>query len=211
MAHYNSNYRKIITRDVSTKGLGALEQQDCKLKLIGFVSRFLSDTEKKYAISELEVLAVLLGLEQFCLCVYEKPMKLTDHQSLEPLSNCNRSNKTYSARITRCLDRLEHFPINVSHIAGKHLALTDYLSINPSASPHANDTYNEEYVNNNLIPHYKFVTKFGCLSNHFDQSQSSELTSEPKHSNTREQTAITSLINLQKASSTQYHQKRHCA
>ena len=57
LAHYNSDYPNIITTDASTKGLGATlwqEQPDGKLKPIGFASRFLSDTDKKYAINELE-------------------------------------------------------------------------------------------------------------------------------------------------------------
>ena len=97
-----------------------------RFKPIGFASRFLSDTEKKYAINELELLAVVWGLEHFRLYIYGKPIKLlTDHQALEPLIKRNRSNKTYSARLTRWFDRLAHFTFNVSHIAGKHLALTD--------------------------------------------------------------------------------------
>ena len=147
-AHYNSDYPNIITTDASTKGLRATlwqEQPDGKLKPIGFASRFLSDTEKKYAINELELLAVVWGLEHFRLYIYGKPIKLlTDHQALEPLIKRNRSNKTYSARLTRWLDRLAHFSINVSHIAGKHLALTDYLSRNPTAPPQADDAYDEE-------------------------------------------------------------------
>ena len=73
VAHYNSDYPNIITTDASTKGLGATlrqEQPDGKLKPIGFASRFLSDTEKKYAINKLELLAVVWGLEHFRLCIY---------------------------------------------------------------------------------------------------------------------------------------------
>ena len=102
LAHYNSDYPSIITTDASTKGLGATlwqEQPDGKLKPIGFASRFLSDTEREYAINELELLAVVWGLEHFRLYIYGKPIKLlTDHQALEPLTKRNRSNKTYSAR-----------------------------------------------------------------------------------------------------------------
>ena len=112
LAHFNSDYPKIITTDASTKGLGATlwkEQPDGKLKPIGFASRFLSDTEKKYAINELELLAVVWGLEHFRLFINGKPIKLlTDHQALEPLIKRNHSNKTYSARLTRWLDRLAH-------------------------------------------------------------------------------------------------------
>ena len=181
------------------------------LKPIEFASRFLFDTEKKYAIKELELLAVVWGLEHFRLYIYGKPIKLlTDHQALEPLIKRNRSNKTYSARLTRWLDRLAHFTINVSHIAGKHLALTHDLSRNPSAPPQADDVYDEEYVINNVIPHYKFVTKYGCLSNHFNQSKhgtqqetTRKANNTPKHSKTREQIAIDCLKSSQVSSSFQ--------
>ena len=115
LAHYNSNCPNLITTHASTEGLGATlwqEQPDGKLKLVGFASRFLSDLEKKYAIYELELLAVVWELEQIRLYIYGKQIKLlTDHQPLEPLNKRNRSNKTYSARLTRWLDRLAHFSI----------------------------------------------------------------------------------------------------
>ena len=99
LAHYNSDYPNVITTDASTKGLGATlwqKQPDGKLKPIGFASRFLSDTEKQYAINELELLVVVWGLEHFRLYIYGKPIKLlTNHQALEPLIKRNRSNKTY--------------------------------------------------------------------------------------------------------------------
>ena len=57
---------------------------------------------KKHAINELELLAVVWGLEHFRLYIYGKTIKLlTDHQALEPLTKRNRSNRTYSARLTR--------------------------------------------------------------------------------------------------------------
>ena len=70
LAHYNSDYPNVITTDAKTKDFGVTlwqEQSDGKLKPIGFASRFLSDTEKKYAINELELLAVIWGLEHFRL------------------------------------------------------------------------------------------------------------------------------------------------
>ena len=74
LAHYISNKENILTIDSSTKGLGATlwqKQKDGNLKLVGFASRFLSDTEKKYAINELELLAVVWGLEHFRLCLWK--------------------------------------------------------------------------------------------------------------------------------------------
>ena len=197
LAHYISDYPNIFTTDARTKGLGATlwqEQQDGKLNPIGFACRFLSDTEKKYAIKELELLAVVWGIEHFRLYIYGKPIKLlTDHQALETLIKRNRSNKTYSTRLTKWLDRLAHFSISVSLIAGKHSALTDYLSRNPTAPPQANDAYDEEYVVNNIVPHLKIMNKYGCLSNQINQSQRENLRNKPKQSRTRDQTAIACL------------------
>ena len=90
---------------------------------------------------------------------------------------------TYSARLTRWLDRLAHLTINVKHIAGKHVALTDYLSRNPSMQPQTDEAYDEEYVINNIMPHYKFISKHGCLSNHANQSQRGTVESEHKANN----------------------------
>ena len=88
----------------------------------------------------------------------------------------------------------------MNHIAGKHLALTDYLSRNPTAPAQNDDVYDEEYVINSVTPHYGFVSKFGCLSNHFNQSHptsgAANLTKANKYrllDNTRKQNAIHSL------------------
>ena len=87
LAHYNPKSENILATDASSKGLGATlwqKQEEGNLKPIG-ASRFLSDTEKKYAIKELELLAVVWGLEHFRLYIYDIPIELlTDHQALEP-------------------------------------------------------------------------------------------------------------------------------
>ena len=106
------------------------------------------------------------GLEHFRLYVYGKPIELlTDHQALEPLNKRNRSNKTYSARLTRWLDRLAHFDINIKHIAGKHLKLTDYLSRNPISKPEPIENYDEDYVINCVKPLLEFITTHGSINN----------------------------------------------
>ena len=130
LAHFSVNEKNILTTDASTYGLGAIlwqEQKDKTLKPIAFASRFLNDAEKKYAINELELLAVVWGLEHFRFYIYGKEITLkTDHQALQPLLRKNRAHKQYSARLTRWLDRLSHFDININYCAGKHMNLTDY-------------------------------------------------------------------------------------
>ena len=83
LALYNSGYPNVTTADASTKGLGATlwqEQPNGTLKPIGFAIPFFIRHRKKYAINELELLAVVWGLEHFRLYIYGKPIKLlTDH------------------------------------------------------------------------------------------------------------------------------------
>ena len=83
LAHYNAQNENIITTDANTKGLGATlgqKQKDGNLKPVRFASRSLLDREKDYAINELELLAVMRGLEPFRLYIYGKPIGiLTNH------------------------------------------------------------------------------------------------------------------------------------
>ena len=136
-------------------------------------------------------------MERFRFYIYGKPIKLLiDHQALEPLIKRSCSNKTYSARLTRCLDRIVHFTINVNHIAGNHLALTDYLSRNSNSLPQQDDAYEEEYVINGIVPHYYFVSIVGCLSNHFNQSQSNSGTPKGTKANKQSSTEYTRKQNV---------------
>ena len=123
-----------ITTDACNTGLGATlwQKEGETFRPVAFASRFLTDCEKKYAINELELLGALWGLEYFRYFVYEKRVNLlTDHQALQPLLKKNRAHKQYSARLTRWLDRLSHFDVNVQYTAGKNISLTDYLSRHP--------------------------------------------------------------------------------
>ena len=104
-------------------------------------------------------------LEHFRLYINGKPVEVsTDHQALKPLIKRNRSNRTYSARLPSWLDRLAHFDIQIKHIAGKHLKLTDYLSRNPISNPAPIKNYDEEYVINCIIPSLEFIKKYGSIT-----------------------------------------------
>ena len=105
------------------------------------------------------MLAVVWELEHFRLYSYGKPIELlTNHQALEPIIERNRSNKMYSARLTKWLDRLAHFDIQMKHVAGKHLKLTDYLSRIPISKPVPIENYDEEYsLHNPLAGVHKYL------------------------------------------------------
>ena len=144
LAHYNGNKENIVTTDASNTGLGIAlwqRQHNGELKAIAYASRYLNDAEKKYSVGELELLAVVWGLERFRFHLYGKQVQLfSDHQALEPLLKRNKTNKQYSARLTRWLDRLNHFDISLEHTAGKEIKFTDFISRNPTetAEPEEN-------------------------------------------------------------------------
>ena len=180
LAHYAKDKDNIVTTDASTTGLGITlwqKQDDGNTKPIAYGSRYLNETEKKYSIGELDLLAVVWGLEKFRFYLYGKKVYLyTDHQALEPLIKRNRCNKHYSARLTRWLDRLTHFDISIQHIAGSNLKFTDYLSRNPVEGAAPEENYKEEYVINILTEHAKLNLEHGRLF--ADQSKHDERKTE---------------------------------
>ena len=142
-------------------------------KPIAFGSRYLNDTEKKYSIGELELLAIVWGLEKLRFYLYGKKVHLHRyHQALEPLINWNWCNKQYSASLTRWLDRLTHFDISIQHIAGSNLKFTDYLSRNPVGGATPEENYEEEYGINILTEHAELNLKYGPIF--ADQSDRTE-------------------------------------
>ena len=75
LAHYAKDKDNMVTTDASKTGLGITlwqKQDDGQLKPIAFGSRYLNDTEKNYSIGELELLAVVWGLEKFRFYLYGK-------------------------------------------------------------------------------------------------------------------------------------------
>ena len=63
-----------------------------------------------------------MGVGKFRYYVYGKRVNLlTDHQALQPLLKRNRAHKQYSARLTRWLDRLSLFDVNVRYTAVKKI------------------------------------------------------------------------------------------
>jgi len=62
----------ILETDASIKGLGAVlfQRQDGKLHPIAFTSRALNPQEKNYAITELEILAVVWAITHFHYYLY---------------------------------------------------------------------------------------------------------------------------------------------
>ena len=75
LAHFAKDKENIVTTDASTTGLGITlwqKQDDGNTNPLEFGIRYLNDTGKKYSIGELELLAVVWGLEKFRFHSYGK-------------------------------------------------------------------------------------------------------------------------------------------
>ena len=199
LAHFDPKKENCITTDACNTGLGATlwQKEDENFRPIAFASRFLTDCERKYAINELELLGVLWGLEYFRYYVYGKKNLLTDHQTLQPLLKRNRAHKQYSARLTRWLDRVSHFDVNVQYTAGKNFPLTDYLSRHPILTEHQAETSceneekeaEEEFVINQIYGLFEFNRTNGSITQHIQRQQSATKSDQSHRTKqTREQT-----------------------
>ena len=189
LAHYNGNKDNIVTTDASNTGLGIVlwqRQNNGELKRIAFASRYLNDAEKKYFLGELELLAVVWGLERFRFHSYGKQVQLfSDHQALEPLIKKNKINKQFSARLTRWLDRLNHFDITLKYTAGKEIKFTDFISRNPTENADPEENYEEEFVINAIAQLATVNERIGRI---FNQSENSNTTKMDNMHDTRKRT-----------------------
>ena len=136
LTHFKRNKKLRIICDASKQGLGAVLQQqqdNQEWKPVSFASRFLTNFEAKYSINELELLAVVWGIEHFRNYVYGvKFQVILDHKALASVLRPNRRNKTFSSRLTRWVDRLLPFEFEVIHAPGRVLGFADYLSRHPT-------------------------------------------------------------------------------
>ena len=79
LAHYAKDKESVVTTDASTTGLGFTlwqRQDDGNTKPIAYGSRYLNDTKRKSSFAELELLALVWGLEKVRCYLYGKKVHL---------------------------------------------------------------------------------------------------------------------------------------
>lgn len=116
-----------IQTDASDYGLGAVLTQSYPEgeKVVSFISRSLSSSERKFSTTEKECLAVLWAIERFRPYVEATRFTvITDHFALLWLSNL----KDPAGRLARWSVRLQQYDFNVIHRRGKENIVPDALS-----------------------------------------------------------------------------------
>ena len=133
LAYFDPAKPSIVQVDSSSRGLGAALIQDGKA--IAFASKSLSDTERRYANIEREMLAVVYGCERFHTYLYGKPFVVhSDHKPLEMIHLKNLH--AAPPRLQRMLLRLQPYNVTIQYQPGNTMLLADGLSRLPGAKSH---------------------------------------------------------------------------
>ncbi|GFO29369.1 transposon ty3-i Gag-Pol polyprotein [Plakobranchus ocellatus] len=122
---FQPNMPSVIEVDSSLNGLGAvLLQNDAP---VAFASKSLTETEKRYANIERELLAVVFGCERFHTYIYGKPVIVkSDHKLLQ---NIHQKHIAHVApRLQRMLLRIQPYDCTILYKPGKEMVIADYLS-----------------------------------------------------------------------------------
>ena len=154
LSYYDPKETLTIECDAAKHGLGACLMQ--KGRPIAYASKSLTDAEVNYAVIEKECLALLFACKRFHQYTYGNKVKvLTDHKPLEAIMK-----KPLSAappRLQRMLLQLQIYDLDVTHVRGKDVPISDCLSRQAMK-----DTYPE------LIPgldlHVHTVLKTLCVT-----------------------------------------------
>lgn len=134
MAYPNFQNDFTLETDASGSGLGAIlsqAQEDGRLHSVAYASRALSPQEKRYAITELEMLAVVWAMSHFChyLCGHDVTV-ITDHSAVKAfLSNPGGSGKHARWWTKVCGAGIKI--VNIVYRTGKEDTNADTLSRQP--------------------------------------------------------------------------------
>lgn len=124
------NYDKefVLKTDASNVGIGAvlLQEVNGKYMPVQWASKKLTPTEKRYGISEKEMLAIFWGVKKFEYDLRGRRFKLiTDHKALEQI----RNKPDYANnRINRWIERIQEFDFSVEYQSPENLVGPDALS-----------------------------------------------------------------------------------
>ncbi len=154
LAQFDPKFPIMLQTDASRlKGLGfaLLQKHDERWSLIMCGSRFLSDTESRYAMIELELLAAVWAVTIKCKS-HLQGLKFTlvvDHKPLLPILNSFTLDMVDNPRLRRLKEKLAFYRFDTVWKRGKEHCIPDALSRAPIADPTKEDCFTdelEEYV-----------------------------------------------------------------
>ncbi|KAF9752815.1 Transposon Tf2-9 polyprotein, partial [Nosema granulosis] len=124
---YTKGFR--LRTDACDTGLGAVLLQtnkEGKWIPIQWASKKLTPTERRYTITEKEMLAVVWGIEKFEYELRGRRFELmTDHRALEEIRNKPYFNNN---RVNRWIERIQEYDFRVQYVKGELMGDADALS-----------------------------------------------------------------------------------
>ncbi|PAA65850.1 hypothetical protein BOX15_Mlig025290g1 [Macrostomum lignano] len=162
LAYYDQRKPTALHTDASRlKGIGFLlkqQQTDGSWRVVQAGSRFISETESRYAMIELELLAVVWATQKcrlFLEGLHEFEI-VTDHKPLIPILNSYQLDQIENPRIQRLRAKLNRYVYKARWVKGKDNADADALSRAPVDNPTAQDELGESadfQLTNQLLMH----------------------------------------------------------
>ena len=152
LAYYNPNRRTRLIADASRlNGLGFVLKQEVDpdvWKTVQAGSRFLTPAETRYAMIELELLAIAWACRKCAMFVEGLPRDQleiwTDHQPLVPILSRYTLPKIENKRLQRLRMKVDHLQFTVKWVKGKDNVEADCLSRAPCMEAQAEDELDEE-------------------------------------------------------------------
>ena len=150
LALYSPNYETVVSADALSYGLGAVltqRQPDTGLfRPVVYLSRSLTDTERRYSQIEKEALATTWACERLSNYLIGLPFTVeTDHKPLVPLLGTKALDEL-PPRVLRFRLRLMRYQFNIVHVPGKNLITADALSRAPADVSSGADSALEQEV-----------------------------------------------------------------
>ena len=125
IAYFNVEKPVTIQIDGCKDGLGAVLMQEGKP--VSYASRAMKEAQKRYAMIEKELLAVVFGCERFHQYIYGRKISIqSDHKPLESILKKPLANTP--PRLQRMLLRLQKYDIDLTYKPGKEILLVDTQS-----------------------------------------------------------------------------------
>ena len=153
LAFFDTNKPTRLCTDASRQGLGFILQQKNKERwaLVQAGSRFLTDPESRYAIIELELLAVSWAMSKCDIFLAGLPhfTVVTDHHPLIPILNNHRLDEIENPRLQRLKTRTMAYNFTAEWVKGTQNYAPDALSRNPVSDPQPHETLGEQDIHNN--------------------------------------------------------------
>ena len=128
--------------------------QEGQERVIAYASRALTRVERRYSQTEREALGLVWGCERIHIYLYGMEFRLlTDHKPLETIYSTSSRN---SARIERCVLRLEPYKLRVQYVPGKQNLADSFSQLVDMGGLSGNDEA-EEFI--------RFVANISTSSN----------------------------------------------